>query len=99
MPQLIDRRLNPRDKSLGNRQRFLRRTREQIKKAVDKAVRERGIADASKGGSVSIPSDGIGEPQFAAMQRSNCRHDRKPKSVARLVTRAIHAIEALRESR
>jgi uncharacterized sporulation protein YeaH/YhbH (DUF444 family) len=64
MPQLIDRRLNPRDKSLGNRQRFLRRTRAQIKKAVDKAVRDRSIADAGKGGSVSIPSDGIGEPQF-----------------------------------
>ena len=64
MPQLIDRRLNPRDKSLGNRQRFLRRTREQIKQAVDKAVRERGIADASKGGSVSIPGGGISEPQF-----------------------------------
>ena len=38
MPQFIDRRLNPRDKSLGNRQRFLRRTRAQIKQAVDKAV-------------------------------------------------------------
>ena len=64
MPQLIDRRLNPRDKSLGNRQRFLRRTREQIRQAVDKAVRERGIADASKGGSVTIPGKGIGEPHF-----------------------------------
>ena len=64
MPQLIDRRLNPRDKSLGNRQRFLRRTKEQIKQAVDKAVRERSIADAAKGGSVSIPTDGINEPQF-----------------------------------
>ena len=29
MPQLIDRRLNPRDKSLGNRQKFLRRTKAQ----------------------------------------------------------------------
>ncbi len=64
MPQFIDRRLNPRDKNLGNRQRFLRRTRAQIKQAVDKAVRERTISDAAKGGSVSIPSDGIGEPQF-----------------------------------
>ncbi len=64
MPQFIDRRLNPRDKNLGNRQRFLRRTREQIKQAVDKAVRERAIGEAAKGGSVSIPSDGIGEPQF-----------------------------------
>ncbi len=56
MPQFIDRRLNPRDKNLGNRQRFLRRTRAQIKQAVDKAVRERAIGDAAKGGSVSIPS-------------------------------------------
>ncbi len=64
MEQFIDRRLNPRDKNLGNRQRFLRRTRAQIKQAVDKAVHERGISDAAKGGSVSIPSDGIGEPQF-----------------------------------
>ena len=44
--------------------RFLRRTREQLKRAVDKAVRERNISDAAKGGSVSIPSDGIREPQF-----------------------------------
>ncbi len=64
MAQFVDRRLNPRDKSLGNRQRFLRRTRVEIKRAVDKAVAERSIADAGKGGSVSIPTGGIGEPQF-----------------------------------
>jgi uncharacterized sporulation protein YeaH/YhbH (DUF444 family) len=64
MPQFIDRRLNPRDKSLGNRMRFLKRTRAQLKKAVDKAVRDRNIDDAAKGGSVSIPSDGINEPFF-----------------------------------
>jgi uncharacterized sporulation protein YeaH/YhbH (DUF444 family) len=64
MPQFIDRRLNPRDKSLGNRMRFLKRTRARIKEAVDKAVRDRTIGDAAKGGSVSIPSDGINEPVF-----------------------------------
>ena len=64
MPQFIDRRLNPRDKSLGNRQRFLRRIRTQVKHAVDEAIRNRGIADAAKGGAVSISSSGIGEPQF-----------------------------------
>ena len=64
MAQFVDRRLNPRDKSLGNRQRFLRRTRAEVKRAVDKAVAERTIADAGKGGAVSIPTDGIGEPQF-----------------------------------
>jgi uncharacterized sporulation protein YeaH/YhbH (DUF444 family) len=64
MAQFIDRRLNPRDKSLGNRQRFLRRTRAEVRRAVDKAVAERTIADAANGGAVSIPTDGIGEPQF-----------------------------------
>jgi uncharacterized protein len=73
MPQFIDRRLNPRDKSLGNRQRFLRRTRAQIKQAVDRAVRERTISNAAKGGSVSIPSDGIGEPHFHHSDHSGDR--------------------------
>ena len=35
MPFLIDRRLNPKDKRLGNRQRFLRRARAQIKAYLD----------------------------------------------------------------
>jgi len=64
MIHLIDRRLNPRDKSLGNRQRFLRRARRQIKEAVDKAVSERDVADAGEGGKISIPSKGITEPRF-----------------------------------
>src|ERR1700739_4430543 len=64
MAQFIDRRLNPRDKSLGNRQRFLRRVRSEVKRAVDKAVAERAIADVSKGGSGSIRPDGTEEPQF-----------------------------------
>ena len=73
MAQFIDRRLNPRDKSLGNRQRFLRRTRAEIKRAVDKAVADRAIADAGAGGAVSIPSDGIGEPQFHLSRDSGGR--------------------------
>jgi uncharacterized protein len=73
MAQFVDRRLNPRDKSLGNRQRFLRRTRVEVRRAVDKAVAERTIADASKGGAVSIPTDGIGEPQFHLSNESGER--------------------------
>lgn len=64
MIHLIDRRLNPRDKSLGNRQRFLRRARRQIKEAVDRVVSERGVANAGDGGKISIPSKGISEPRF-----------------------------------
>ncbi len=74
MAQFVDRRLNPRDKSLGNRQRFLRRTRAEVKRAVDKAVAERTIADAGKGGAVSIPTDGIGEPQFHLSHEIGERH-------------------------
>jgi hypothetical protein len=69
MPQFIDRRLNPRDKSLGNRQRFLRRSREEIKRAVDRAVNDRNITDAGNGGSISIPSRGISEPAFHHSRR------------------------------
>ena len=64
MHHFVDRRLNPRDKSLGNRQRFLKRTKAQVKKAVDDAVQGRSIVDASKGGAVTVPTDGISEPQF-----------------------------------
>lgn len=64
MLNFIDRRLNPRDKSIGNRQRFLRRAKRQIKEAVDKAANERDITDVAKGGKISIPSNGITEPTF-----------------------------------
>ena len=37
MPNFIDRRLNPKDKSLGNRQRFLRRAREELKQSIRRA--------------------------------------------------------------
>jgi hypothetical protein len=67
-PHLIDRRLNPRDRSLGNRQRFLRRARAQIKEAIHKAVNDRNLADVGSGGKISIPSRGVQEPRF--------RHDR-----------------------
>lgn len=75
MIHLIDRRLNPRDKSLGNRQRFLRRARRQIREAVDKAVSERDVADAGQGGKISIPSKGISEPRFRH-SRSGGNHER-----------------------
>src|SRR5580693_7493310 len=78
MAHFVDRRLNPRDKSLGNRQRFLRRTRVEVRRAVDKAVAERSIADASKGGAVSIPTDGIGEPQFHLSNESGEREYVRP---------------------
>ena len=43
MPIFIDRRLNPKDKSLGNRQRFLRRAREELKRSIRDKVQAGGI--------------------------------------------------------
>ncbi len=64
MSHFIDRRLNPKDKSLGNRQRFLKRVRGQIKEVVDKSVRDRAISDIDKGETVTIPTKGISESTF-----------------------------------
>ena len=64
MHQFIDRRRNPKDKSLGNRQRFIRRARAQIKEAVEYAIKERQINDVASGETISIPTKGIGEPTF-----------------------------------
>ncbi len=64
MVNFIDRRLNPKDKSLGNRRRFIRRVRSYVKRAVDEAVRERGIADADRSETVTVPTDSIQEPHF-----------------------------------
>ena len=54
MRHFIDRRLNPKDKNLGNRQRFMRRARAQIKDVVDRSIKDRSIADADAGETVRI---------------------------------------------
>lgn len=61
---IIDRRLNPKGKSLANRQRFLRRARRYVREAVRKASAERRIADIGDGERISIPADGLSEPMF-----------------------------------
>ena len=64
MAQLIDRRPNSKGKSTVNRQRFLRRYKKQIKKAISDQISERSITDIDGGESVSIPTRDIGEPTF-----------------------------------
>ncbi len=70
---IIDRRLNPSGKSLGNRQRFLRRARDQVVKAVRNASSGRSITDVSSGDSVTIPSDGLREPAFRVGSQGGVR--------------------------
>ena len=62
--QVIDRRQNPKSKSLGNRQRFLRRIKSQIRKAVNQAIENRSVADLDSGEQVAVTANEIGEPTF-----------------------------------
>lgn len=64
MAQFIDRRLNGKNKSAVNRQRFLRRYKEQIKESVADAVNRRSITNTETGEDVSIPNRDIKEPSF-----------------------------------
>ena len=73
MPNLIDRRLNPNDKNLGNRQRFLRRARAQIKEVVDKSIDRAKVSDAGANGEITIPTRGIAEPRFRHSRRGGER--------------------------
>jgi uncharacterized sporulation protein YeaH/YhbH (DUF444 family) len=63
--QIIDRRLNGKNKSAVNRQRFLRRFREQIRKSVSDAISQRSIKDIDKGETVNIPTRDTNEPIFS----------------------------------
>lgn len=64
MSQIIDRRLNGKNKSAVNRQRFIRRFKAQIKKAVAEAVSERSIKEINSGEQINIPAGDISEPVF-----------------------------------
>ncbi|ENN87535.1 hypothetical protein RHSP_44274 [Rhizobium freirei PRF 81] len=61
---IVDRRLNPGGKSLENRQRFLRRAKALVQRAVYESSQKRDIQDILKGGEISIPLDGTEEPRF-----------------------------------
>jgi uncharacterized protein len=61
---IVDRRLNPGGKSLANRQRFIRRAKSLIRKAVHESSANRSVKDADKGGEVSLPMHGVNEPSL-----------------------------------
>ena len=64
MANFIDRRLNSKNKSTINRQRFLRRYKNQIKKSVSDAITQRGITDVNSGEDITIPKKDLSEPFF-----------------------------------
>ena len=64
MVRIIDRRFDSKKKSTANRQRFMRRFKRQIRKAVADAIDGRSIRDLDSGEEISIPSKDLSEPSF-----------------------------------
>ncbi len=70
---IIDRRPNPKGKSLANRQRFIDRAKGEVKKALADALKRRKLAESEGGEKVSIPTRGIVEPNFRRSSRGGKR--------------------------
>ena len=75
---IVDRRLNPGGKSLANRQRFMRRAKAVIRKAVHESSGSRSIKDADKGGEVSLPTQSVHEPTFRRASKGGLREHLLP---------------------
>ncbi|HIJ62397.1 MAG TPA: YeaH/YhbH family protein [Rhodospirillaceae bacterium] len=61
---IIDRRLNPKGKSLPNRQRLLRRLKAEVQEAVAQSIAGRRITEVDSRKPVPVPVHGIAEPSF-----------------------------------
>lgn len=64
MVRIIDRRFDSKNKSAVNRQRFMRRFKQQIRKAVSEAIHGRSIRDLENGEQISIPARDLSEPSL-----------------------------------
>jgi len=69
MANIIDRRLNPKDKTIKNRQKFLERSRDQIKKVVKDAISSGNIGDIEDG-KIRVKVKGMSEPTFGIDPKS-----------------------------
>jgi uncharacterized sporulation protein YeaH/YhbH (DUF444 family) len=72
--QIVDRRLNPKSKSLGNRQRFLRRAKAEIRDAIKDSLKNRKVSEAEGSEKVTIRSKSLREPSFS-MSRNTGKRD------------------------
>lgn len=61
---IIDRRKTNKNKSVGNRQKFIKRYKSRIKRSVDKIASDKGITDILKDRKIVIDQDEIEEPNF-----------------------------------
>jgi hypothetical protein len=62
--RIVDRRGDPPGRGAVNRERFVRRFKDDIKRAADEQFAGRGIKDIGKGGKITIPGRGLKEPHL-----------------------------------
>lgn len=70
---IIDRRKNPGGKSSGNRQKFLKRTKDEIRKSIHEKLGGRSIKGSGDDQDVTINRKGISEPSFGHKSDSGSR--------------------------
>jgi uncharacterized protein len=64
MSHFIDRRQQASKRNTVNRQRFMRRCKDHIQKAVSNAINKRSITNMSEGEKITIPTKDLEEPEF-----------------------------------
>ena len=62
--RIVDRRSDPPGRGAVNRERFIRRFKDDIKRAADEEFGKRSIKDVGRGGRISIPGRGLAEPRL-----------------------------------
>ncbi len=62
--RIVDRRSDPPGRGAVNRERFVRRFKDEIKRAADEEFSKRSIRDVDRGGRISIPGRGLVEPHL-----------------------------------
>ena len=60
--RIVDRRTDPSGLGAVNRERFVRRFKDEIKRAADEEFSRRSITDVGRGGRITIPGRGLREP-------------------------------------
>ena len=70
---IIDRRKNPGSKSSNNRQKFIKRTKQEIRRSIHDTLGKRSIKGSSDSQDVVITRKGIDEPQFNHNPQSGSR--------------------------
>lgn len=71
--RIVDRRADPPGRGAVNRERFIRRFKDDIKRAADDEFGKRSIKDVGRGGRISIPGRGLAEPRLVHDDDSGSR--------------------------